>query len=286
MPIDSHYWACGCLSSPLSALNKVSPKTWTAEHFTIAQDALDELKALDPLLYFAEPVDEDAEPTYRSIIPDPMDFSTMRKKLMNGWYTPGRERQELGDDFLLICRNALVFNTKLDNPFRIAAKRLHTHGIHVLRTLFVDDFCQALKEEEEGEEDYDEAQDPDEVSLEAGLVVKAESVDASTAGEPAEQLTEEASAKEGEESYIPEPATGPYATRRGRIVSAGGGDRGRSTGSRKTPTTATPSKLVRVPKHAPRDPRYVLGKLPDSYCLSSMHATIVDTCETTSCPIK
>ena len=62
----------------------------------LPQDALDELKSLDPFLYFAEPVDDDLEPTYRTIIPDPMDFSTMRQKLMDGGYTKGRERQARG----------------------------------------------------------------------------------------------------------------------------------------------------------------------------------------------
>lgn len=44
-------------------------------------------QALDPLCYFAEPVDEETEPTYRTVIPDPMDFSTMRGKLYRGEYS-------------------------------------------------------------------------------------------------------------------------------------------------------------------------------------------------------
>ena len=83
------------------------------------KDALDELQGLDPLRYFAEPVDEELEPTYRTVIPDPMDFATMRVKLHKGAYaTP----KDLADDFALLCRNALVFNTKHDNPFRRAAQ--------------------------------------------------------------------------------------------------------------------------------------------------------------------
>ena len=39
-----------------------------------------------------------------------------------------REHKELADDFGLLCRNAIVFNTKLDNPFRLAAKQLHADG--------------------------------------------------------------------------------------------------------------------------------------------------------------
>ena len=97
------------------------------------KDALDELQGIDPLRYFAEPVDEDLEPTYRTVIPDPMDFSTMRTKLQRGEYT---EYSELADDFALLCRNAIVFNTQLNNPFRRAAQQLHARGTEILKELF------------------------------------------------------------------------------------------------------------------------------------------------------
>ena len=90
----------------------------SSSFFWSLKDALDEIQGLDPLRYFAEPVDEELEPTYRQVIPDPMDFSVMRTKLMRGEYT---ESKQLADDFALLCRNAIVFNTKNDNPFRIAA---------------------------------------------------------------------------------------------------------------------------------------------------------------------
>ena len=49
----------------------------------------------------------------------------MRSTLHAGQYEGA---QALSDDFTLICRNALVFNTKKDSPFRIAAQRLLDAG--------------------------------------------------------------------------------------------------------------------------------------------------------------
>uniref|UniRef100_A0A0D3KNP6 Bromo domain-containing protein n=1 Tax=Emiliania huxleyi (strain CCMP1516) TaxID=280463 RepID=A0A0D3KNP6_EMIH1 len=76
---------------------------------------MDELQALDPLGYFAQPVDDEAIPEYRTVIPDPMDFSTMRVRLRRGEYS---SPLQLADDFVLLCRNALVFNPSATNPYR------------------------------------------------------------------------------------------------------------------------------------------------------------------------
>ena len=35
-----------------------------------------------------------------------------------------------------MCRNSLVFNTQHNNPYRLAAQRLHKEGSKVLRALF------------------------------------------------------------------------------------------------------------------------------------------------------
>lgn len=43
----------------------------------------------------------------------------MRVRLHRGQYAAP---SHLLDDFALLCRNALVFNTRADNPYRIAAK--------------------------------------------------------------------------------------------------------------------------------------------------------------------
>ena len=36
------------------------------------------------------------------------------------------------DDFTLLCRNAIAFNTNAKNPFRLAAQLLHKQGTAVL----------------------------------------------------------------------------------------------------------------------------------------------------------
>ena len=106
----------------------------TGEVYTVLlSDALDELQALDPLGYFAQPVDDEAIPEYRTVIPDPMDFSTMRVRLRRGEYS---SPLQLADDFVLLCRNALVFNPSATNPYRVAAKSLHGRGQAVLQAQF------------------------------------------------------------------------------------------------------------------------------------------------------
>ena len=72
------------------------------------KDALDEVQSLDALRYFAKPVDNEIEPSYNQVIPDPMDFGQMRLRLLRGEYASPRA---LADDFRLLCRNAVVFNT-------------------------------------------------------------------------------------------------------------------------------------------------------------------------------
>lgn len=58
---------------------------------------------------FRQPVDpvRDNAPNYPQIVTNPMDFSTMRKKLNNNEYT---SVQEFIDDIQLICDNAKKFN--------------------------------------------------------------------------------------------------------------------------------------------------------------------------------
>ena len=139
--------SASALSSGHSAVASCGRCEVEAE-FHLLSDALDELQALDPLGYFATPVDEELIPEYRTVIPDPMDFGTMRARLHRGEYTregaarpiqQGAARpipegaSRLVNDFGLLCRNALVFNTKGDNPFRVAAKGLHKRGQEVLR---------------------------------------------------------------------------------------------------------------------------------------------------------
>jgi len=228
---------------------------------------LDELKALDPLLYFAEPVDEDAEPTYRTIIPDPMDFSTMYRKLMNGGYTLSDGRQQLGDDVLLICRNALVFNTKLDNPFRVAAKRLHAKGIEILRNTFVEEFGQAFKESDDSmDEEGEPVDEPLPKEVEGDLSPTTEPVRATTAasfGASADESSEVCVAAGPAEACqsikveaepLEDSPLLPSTRRRDKAQRRVSGSLPPPKGS----STPTPLKPQTLTKREPRDPSYVL----------------------------
>eukprot|EP00268_Persea_americana_P000377 TRINITY_DN10132_c0_g1_i2.p1 TRINITY_DN10132_c0_g1~~TRINITY_DN10132_c0_g1_i2.p1 ORF type:complete len:968 (+),score=214.58 TRINITY_DN10132_c0_g1_i2:757-3660(+) len=69
---------------------------------------LDVLQRKDTHEIFAEPVDPDEVEGYYDIIKDPMDFGTMRAKLQEGLYT---SLEQFENDILLICSNAMVFNS-------------------------------------------------------------------------------------------------------------------------------------------------------------------------------
>uniref|UniRef100_A0A803N5E6 Bromo domain-containing protein n=1 Tax=Chenopodium quinoa TaxID=63459 RepID=A0A803N5E6_CHEQI len=63
---------------------------------------------LDTRGVFAEPVDPEELPDYHEIIENPMDFETVRKKLLGGLYVI---LQQLEDDINLICSNAMKYNS-------------------------------------------------------------------------------------------------------------------------------------------------------------------------------
>ncbi|TYZ65140.1 hypothetical protein PybrP1_007456 [[Pythium] brassicae (nom. inval.)] len=67
---------------------------------------LDKIAKADARLIFAEPVPDDV-PTYRDVIKEPMDLSTMRRKAKRGKY---KSVEMFADDFQLMIRNCLTFN--------------------------------------------------------------------------------------------------------------------------------------------------------------------------------
>ncbi|CAN8252870.1 unnamed protein product [Cochlearia groenlandica] len=69
---------------------------------------LDKLQKKDIYGVYAEPVDPEELPDYHDMIEHPMDFSTVRKKLSNGSY---HTLEELESDVLLICSNAMQYNS-------------------------------------------------------------------------------------------------------------------------------------------------------------------------------
>lgn len=69
---------------------------------------LDKLQKKDIYGVYAEPVDPEELPDYHEVIKNPMDFSTVRKKLGSGKYATFEQFEH---DVFLICENAMQYNS-------------------------------------------------------------------------------------------------------------------------------------------------------------------------------
>ncbi|KAK9129227.1 hypothetical protein Sjap_009714 [Stephania japonica] len=78
---------------------------------------LDRVQKKDTYGVFSEPVDPEELPDYHEIVKDPMDFSTVRKKLDDGAYSC---LEEFEKDVFLICSNAMQYNAPDTIYFRQA----------------------------------------------------------------------------------------------------------------------------------------------------------------------
>lgn len=78
---------------------------------------LDRLQKKDTYGVFADPVDPEELPDYHEVIENPMDFSTVRKKLSNGAYA---NLEQFEKDVFLICSNAMQYNAPDTIYFRQA----------------------------------------------------------------------------------------------------------------------------------------------------------------------
>jgi len=89
----------------------------------------DQVRALDKMGYFQEPVSRRAAPDYYEVISNPMDFSTMEGALKDHRYTIDSTDQEPksartpADDLLAITTNAMIYN-KPDTALYRTASRL------------------------------------------------------------------------------------------------------------------------------------------------------------------
>lgn len=72
---------------------------------------------------------DDIAPGYSSIITNPMDFLTIRQKVDDNLYA---SLTEFGDDFKLMCENAIKYN-HVDTVYHKAAKRLLHVGTRMLQ---------------------------------------------------------------------------------------------------------------------------------------------------------
>ncbi|XP_048781551.1 bromodomain and PHD finger-containing protein 3 isoform X1 [Lagopus muta] len=95
----------------------------------LLRTTLDLLQEKDAAQIFAEPVNLDEVPDYLEFISNPMDFSTMRRKLESHLY---RTLDEFEEDFNLIVTNCMRYNAK-DTIFHRAAVRLRDLGGAILR---------------------------------------------------------------------------------------------------------------------------------------------------------
>ncbi|CAN6302437.1 unnamed protein product, partial [Urochloa humidicola] len=78
---------------------------------------LDRLQKKDTYGVFSEPVDSEELPDYHEIIEHPMDFSTIREKLLNDSYS---NLEQFEDDVFLLTSNAMSYNSADTIYFRQA----------------------------------------------------------------------------------------------------------------------------------------------------------------------
>lgn len=94
-----------------------TPLQQLLEHF------LRQLQRKDPHGFFAFPVTDSIAPGYSMIIKHPMDFSTMKDKILANEYN---SITEFKGDFKLMCDNAMTYNRPETVYYKAAKKLLHT----------------------------------------------------------------------------------------------------------------------------------------------------------------
>ncbi|XP_039617006.1 bromodomain-containing protein 1 isoform X2 [Polypterus senegalus] len=98
--------------------------------FTVLlRSVINQLEEKDPAKIFAQPVNLKEVPDYLDHIKQPMDFSTMRKRIEAQGY---KNLDEFEEDFNVIIENCMKYNAK-DTIFYRAAVRLRDQGGAVLR---------------------------------------------------------------------------------------------------------------------------------------------------------
>ncbi|XP_030052560.1 bromodomain adjacent to zinc finger domain protein 2A [Microcaecilia unicolor] len=102
--VMSHYSSEGL--SPLKRRRRISMRNHHVD-LTSCEIILMELESHDDAWPFLEPVNPRLVPGYRKIIKHPMDFSTMREKLLSGGYS---SCEEFAADAMLVFDNCQTFN--------------------------------------------------------------------------------------------------------------------------------------------------------------------------------
>ncbi|XP_014995169.1 bromodomain-containing protein 9 isoform X3 [Macaca mulatta] len=96
--------------------NESTPIQQLLEHF------LRQLQRKDPHGFFAFPVTDAIAPGYSMIIKHPMDFGTMKDKIVANEY---KSVTEFKADFKLMCDNAMTYNRPDTVYYKLAKKILH-----------------------------------------------------------------------------------------------------------------------------------------------------------------
>uniref|UniRef100_A0A2K6MPE3 Bromodomain-containing protein 9 n=1 Tax=Rhinopithecus bieti TaxID=61621 RepID=A0A2K6MPE3_RHIBE len=105
-----------CRTQPGKAENESTPIQQLLEHF------LRQLQRKDPHGFFAFPVTDAIAPGYSMIIKHPMDFGTMKDKIVANEY---KSVTEFKADFKLMCDNAMTYNRPDTVYYKLAKKILH-----------------------------------------------------------------------------------------------------------------------------------------------------------------
>lgn len=92
---------------------------------------LDTLSAKDNQEIFSEPVDVDEVPDYMDVVKEPMDLSTMRRKLNTGEYCT---LDGMETDFNLMIQNCLAYNNK-DTIFYRAGIRMRDQCTSIFKSV-------------------------------------------------------------------------------------------------------------------------------------------------------
>ncbi|CAG8576499.1 16171_t:CDS:10, partial [Acaulospora morrowiae] len=112
-----------------SVQQKTAKRTWTWQKKkkdlrTILSKLLDSFNKKDAYGFFSEPVDTSVVTDYLTIIQNPMDFGTMRKKIDCNEYT---SIDEFKEDFSLVCNNCKTYNAP-DTIYYKSADKLWQFG--------------------------------------------------------------------------------------------------------------------------------------------------------------
>jgi len=121
----------GALSPKRDPTTKTSASTQKQSCYMfckVLEHLLVMLERKDVSNFFSQPVSDSLAPGYSQIIKQPMDFSTMNKKIQQVSY---EHLNQFREDFELICNNCMVYNTP-DTVYHKAAKRLLHQGQRLL----------------------------------------------------------------------------------------------------------------------------------------------------------